>query len=692
MDNRLMIMRKTIFIAVFLFRSIIFAQNIHYFSDFRNDTLVLGNRFTTIQCHIGNGEVDLVSVMDKTEGLTCSFLSGSKLFCIDGLKSPHLNTTVTKNIHAETPVRYACQETDIVSEFDQYEVKRCFRVFASSPVITCDFYIRKKNAEPLFLPSETSYLFDLSTYSSHWKLRSIEFFDQTDNQNNPVSETDKLSYRKEIKMRGNVLIATDLLANQALLFIKEAPCSFVQLHYPGYDFVSEKNRLKAVNFGITADDLPEGTWVKTYSVAFCLTAANELDELTALRTYQKHFRRTMPYRDEMIMMNTWGDRNEGGNINEQFVKKEIDACAKLGVSHFQIDDGWQSWSTYDSAKKAAFSQKGYEQEDWLPSLSKFPGGLEPLSEYAQQNKVRLGLWFAPNKKRSYENWKTDAVTLINLYNRYKIGFFKIDDVTISDKRSEINFRHLLDSVSVATGNQVVFDLDVTASRREGYYYFYEYGNLFLENRYTDWANYYPYQTLRTLWLLSKYVAPERLQIEFLNKWRNADKYPSGDPFAPSAVPFEYIFAITMAGQPLAWFEGSKLNPEGFLAAPLIKKYRGLMADIHSGYIFPIGEEPDGKSFTGFQSIKGDEGYMLVFRECTNDSTREVKTWIPKNSEVQFELISGKGHNFCARSDDHSYITFSLPELYSYALYKYRIIWSVKTYDKFKDQRIKKTDE
>lgn len=69
--------------------------------------------------------------------------------------------------------------------------------------------------------------------------------------------------------------------------------------------------------------------------------------------------------------------------------------------------------------------------------------------------------------------------------------------------------------------------------------FNEYGNVFLENRYTDWQNYYPYWTLRNLWMLSKYVPAERLQIEFLNKWRNAGKY-AGDRFAPANYGFGYL--------------------------------------------------------------------------------------------------------------------------------------------------------
>ena len=98
-----------------------------------------------------------------------------------------------------------------------------------------------------------------------------------------------------------------------------------------------------------------------------------------------------------------------------------------------------------------------------------------------------------------------------------------------------------------SGNEVVFNLDATAGRRAGYHMLNRYGNIFLENRYTDWGNYYPYHTLRNLWMLSKYVPAEILQIEFLNKWRNPDKYPTGDPFAPVNYLFDYLLPLQWPG-------------------------------------------------------------------------------------------------------------------------------------------------
>ena len=46
----------------------------------------------------------------------------------------------------------------------------------------------------------------------------------------------------------------------------------------------------------------------------------------------------------------------------------------------------------------------------------------------------------------------------------------------------------------------------------------------------------------------------------------------------------------------------------------------------SGNIFPIGDEPSGRSWTGFQSVNKQEGYLLVFRENSEISKKPIKTY------------------------------------------------------------------
>ncbi len=74
-----------------------------------------------------------------------------------------------------------------------------------------------------------------------------------------------------------------------------------------------------------------------------------VDKLVALRTYQKQIRRLLPQRDEMIMMNTWGDRSQDSKVNEAFCLRELGRGVQLGITHFQIDDGWQTGKSPNSA-------------------------------------------------------------------------------------------------------------------------------------------------------------------------------------------------------------------------------------------------------------------------------------------------------------------------------------------------------
>jgi alpha-galactosidase len=177
-------------------------------------------------------------------------------------------------------------------------------------------------------------------------------------------------------------------------------------------------------------------------------------------------------------------------------------------------------------------------------------------------------------------------------------------------------------------------------------------------------------TLRNLWMLSKYVPAQKLQIEFLNKWRNADKY-AGDPFGPANYSFDYLFAITMAAQPLAWFESTGLPAEALATGgPVIKKYREIQSDLHKGNIFPVGDEPSGQSWTGFQSVQEGKGYFIIFREANENKKCMLKTWLKAGTRIKCNIVTGSGKAFTAKAGNDGEITFELPQKNSYVLYSY----------------------
>ena len=660
------------------------------YSNLKNDTLVIGNRLIERKFLWNNGNLITFSVTDKVnKNVWANVDHRPDLFISDKDSA----TSGKWNIRyvEENPIHSAYLASEVTFSLGATAIKRIYKVYENSPVISCETYLKGttsnvwlvengnkadlKNIESTkdFAQKELNPILDrISLAGKHWKIRTVRFFDVTDRNNNLVAEYNTLSYRKN-SYKGNLFIARNEENERGLFFLKEAPCSDVQLAYPGSDFVSEFGDFAVVGMGVVPDDLNKDQWVKTYSCALGVYDGSDLDQLTALRMYQKNIRKILSDRDEMVMMNTWGDRSQDSKVNELFCLEEVEKAGKLGISHFQIDDGWQTGKSPNSAvANGSFKNIWNNPDYWTPDKTKYPRGLHPIVGKGKEVGVEICLWFNPSIQDDYADWQKDAQAIISLYKEYGIRTFKIDGLSIPSKRAETNLRKLFDKVLLETKDQVVFNLDATAGRRSGYHFFNEYGNIFLENRYTDWQNYYPYWTLRNLWQLSRYVPAEKIQIEFLNKWRNTAKY-GNDVFAPQNYSFEYLFAITMAGQPLAWFEGSGLPAQASGIVNYIEPYRKIQHDFHCGVILPIGDEPSGKSWTGFQSISGDKGYLLIFRENNPVGKITLKTWLPGGVAVRFSLITGSGSDFDCTPDHHGYIEAELTDINSFALYRYETI-------------------
>ena len=650
---------------------------------------------------IGNSRIERVWLWNEGHLITCRVtdkLSG-KTFVSSGItpdfavnrEKPFDGKISVATIPADG-IRPERLVTTVSYRLGDLEVERSYRIYDNVPAIAVDTRLRGalsgvaekdenaadrsniEHAEDMKVKPVTATLDRLMLHGNHWHGRAVEFRDITDWNNNLVDTHDFISYRKT-DHRGNILTVTDgEYGKGGFIFLKEAPCSGVQLSYGKGDFISDFGSFMVTGLGVGEGDVVPDKWTQTYGSVLCTFGEGEFSALQSLREYQKQCRMLDPDRDEMVMMNTWGDRSQDAKVNETFCLGELDRAARLGISLFQIDDGWQAGKSPNSATAGGSFKDIYANSSyWTPDPVKYPHGLTPVVERGHELGIEIGLWFNPSVQNDFADWEKDAATIVRLWRDYGIRMFKIDGLTISSKHGEENLRRLFDKVLAETNNEVMFNLDATASRRGGYHFFNEYGNVFLENRYTDWGNYYPYQTLRNLWQLSRYVPAERLQIEFLNKWRNPGKYEN-DPFAPGAYDFPYIFAIAMAGQPLAWMEASNLPEEAFEIGELIKDYRKVQHDFHRGVILPIGHEPSGRSWTGFQSIVSDsEGYLLIYREANPNDTASITTWLEEGALVELRPVVGSGKPCNLRVDDGGVLQIKLANPNDFVMYKYNII-------------------
>ncbi len=453
----------------------------------------------------------------------------------------------------------------------------------------------------------------------HFDLSAIRLIDKSDRNDTLVRKDMRPIYNHgwgSDEAEGNLFIIGDRLDGNAVMMVKEAPVVESMLGRTGKDFCIRENRaalLKGTGLNGQTADGEVFAYGSTIGMGRADSIVVEWRRLyRAMWHGKKHVR---------IMSNTWGDRNQDKAVCHEFMLREIDRAHELGVQVVQIDDGWQQGLTANSALGSSSVWEGYyaaNPDFWQVNRKKFPDGLKPVADYAAEKGIELGLWFSPDSSNDFANWRRDADVLMSFFRELGVRRFKLDGVKIRTKKSERNYLRLLETLNEESGGAVCVNQDITAEIRLGQIYYREYGNLFVENRYTDFASYYPHNTLKNLWQLSEFIPAGKMQFECLNRARNQDKYSVLDPLAPEHYDMDYLFAAVMAASPLIWMEMSHLNEEdaGKLKE-IIAAYRPHQERMALGDVRPIGMKPDGRSFTGFDISLGNAGgYLILLREWT----------------------------------------------------------------------------
>lgn len=489
------------------------------------------------------------------------------------------------------------------------------------------------------------------------RLTQVILRDRTDQHNELVLENEWLLHPNEAKLelQGNLFTLENILTGDGLIFLKEAPQPEMRPVPTAFDAsfsgtgmttAGKQNRKTPPCYRLSFYGNGFTTTGEGYPYILMSYRGGRTGRITALQHYQRQIRQYVPGRDGLLLSNTWGDRSLELKLNEDFIRREIDAGRALGVDVVQIDGGWQAGKT-SGLSTAGGVWEGYWKTDphfWDIHPAHFPHGLSSLSSYAHDRGMKLGLWFAPDSSDDFANWHKDADQLLRWNQENGVDAFKLDSVNILSQHGRENYHALLDTVQAATAGNILLDLDVTAETRPGYFGAIAAGPLFVENRYTDWHNYWPHQTLRNFWKLTQYVDPVRLRMEFLNSERNQLLYRN-DPLAPANYRSSYIFATVMFASPLAWFENTGLSANyAAEVKPLIARWKQERDAIYRGTTIPIGNAPDGVAWTGFASIAegGNGGYLLVFRELNEESTWLAPRALFGNGDFHISVLGGNG--------------------------------------------------
>ncbi len=468
-------------------------------------------------------------------------------------------------------------------------------------------------------------------------LREFELHDQTDHHNTLVHEREYLLHPAErgLMRHGNLFAIEDDATGDGLVWLKHAPLEHARPVRDGADLAFSDHHILFMGHGATD---AEG-----YLSTVIAYRGGKAGRAKVLHDLQRHYRVINSQRDGRIISNTWGDRNRDSRICESFVLQEIDAGAKIGIEVTQIDDGWQKGKTANSASAGGVWNGFWAADEnfWLPHPERFPNGLAPVVQAAAKKGMHVGLWFAPDSSDDFKNYLSDAEALLKLHREHGVCYFKIDGVKAHSKLSERRLLAMFSKVIEESAGKVTFDLDVTAEVRPGYFGAMCAGPLFLENRYTDWRNYYPHATLRNLWMLSWVIDPWRLRIEFLNPHRKQETY-GDENLAPGRYDITWLFASVMLSNPLAWMEVSNLPAADIeKLAPLVAMWKTHRTQMMTNHTLPIGHQPNGYSWSGFLNYGDDSAYVLMFRGNAKTNTYAEPLMIGSASGA--EILGGSGH-------------------------------------------------
>ncbi|MBR5743131.1 MAG: alpha-galactosidase, partial [Clostridia bacterium] len=471
------------------------------------------------------------------------------------------------------------------------------------------------------------------------RVRSVVFPENSDYADTLLRETEELVYpRQPNRFRGDLFLLEPLTGGPAVMLAKDAPAGKSHLRRPEFDLVTLREEASLYGTGADLSFFPAGEEIRFYGVT---VGAGEKEAL--YRAYRKLMASRLKGEGDLVVMaNTWGDRNCEKMLGDEFIRDELRAAERLGADVLTIDDGWNKGAIDDPDRYMEHIWEGYHAaapDYWSVDKKRFPQGFAPAAKEAAERGVSLGLWFCPDPADDFSGWEKDAAILEDFYRRYGIRYFKLDGITFRSKRGERNLCKLYDRLC---RDGFRLQLDITALDRFGCRYMPQYGIQFVENRSTDWGNYHPFRTLRNLWMLSRLLPARSLQFEVLNPRRRQDKY-EGDPFAPAGYDMDYLFATVMVSNPLLWFELSRLDEAD--AAPLQKIlgiWRKHSRALYSSEIVPVGEEPDGRSFTGFACLTDEKtGYLILFREKNEKSDTVFRLPLPAGG-IETVLLASNG--------------------------------------------------
>jgi len=403
------------------------------------------------------------------------------------------------------------------------------------------------------------------------------------------------------------------------------------------------------------------TW-PTWTILF---SGNEDEMELALKQFDRIRYPVNIETDMHILIDTWGSDFQNGNYKKVYgkqnsvfsvVEKEIKTASELGIDIVRIDDGWQEGHTRSKNSWHPDTNKGYSAH-W-----------EKTKALSEKYGVRIGLWAAVQditEEEMLTNQKELGVAT------WKFDFDKLEDWESFNSRME-GARSFIKKTNYTTQTSWCPEYD---DQRYGWYSRNrEYGPMYFQNIKNNLPHhvvYVPYITLRHHWMLSRFYNMNDLQCHWANPSRTNPEYSDAHLHSQS-----YAALSAFMTAPSCFMLTQLLKPEERVELKkIIGTYKENRKEIYESFVFPIGDEPNNASWTGFQMHHPEKstGHIMLFRELHNqDLKKTIQLKFIKNTEIIVYDLESEGKGRKVHIGPEGKIEFTIPTTPGYKFLKYKI--------------------
>ncbi|GAA3612861.1 hypothetical protein Q4Q39_03990 [Flavivirga amylovorans] len=371
-------------------------------------------------------------------------------------------------------------------------------------------------------------------------------------------------------------------------------------------------------------------------------------------------------RDMHILIDTWGSDLQNdeykkiyGRENSKFpvIEKEIKSASDLGIDIVRIDDGWQEGGTMSKNSWHPNTKVGYDA-NW--------GKIKKIST---DYNVQIGLWAAVRYITAEElisNQKKLGVAT------WKFDFDKLENWESFNARIK-GIRKFIKETNYTT--QVSWCPEYDDQRYGWYNKNREYGPMYFQNIQNNLPHhivYVPYITLRHHWMMSKYYNMNALQCHWQNPSRTNPKYSDAYLHGQS-----YAAMSAFMSAPSCFMLTQFLKPEERdELREVISVYKAHRKEIFNSFVFPIGDEPNNASWTGFQIANKENniGYLMIFRELHNIEEKKImKLKFLDSKKIKIKDLERSGSKEILMNVENGNIELNIPKSADYRFFRYEIL-------------------